>query len=138
MTKTELIRFYSKAIAEGVMPGMDSGGGCSYRTRDGRKCAVGVLLDDATYDEFIAAGGMNCDGLSELTSWRLSILSRALDIAVEGVTGESFWIDIQNAHDSATVYTSSENSFRELFFFRLRDLDAFVDVPDDVWQEVMQ
>lgn len=83
-------RAVSGLRSQGFEKSMDEGT-CSYRANDGKKCAIGWLVDDANYDPTLEGRGANCDEVIEM--------ARIYDVK-EGDT--LFLAYLQQVHDYAT------------------------------------
>lgn len=129
VTKIEAIRIWSQKIREGVMPGINlRTGRCRYR--GATECAIGVLIPHDKMPE-------NCQyGIS---TWQMADHCRSsgvdLNDIIDGFDAADLGV-VQDTHDESARYFPK--NFRQEFFRRLRASAQFRDVPEEIWQEVLQ
>lgn len=102
MKKVEIIQMVASHYNLGNRA-INLGGGCSYRTHDGRMCAVGMCMNDKAigkYDNYVGS-------ISEMTG-RIISEGKSLDsIFKEEYRGHNvnFWDDLQCLHDGDYYWT---------------------------------
>lgn len=95
-----------KAIA------INESGGCQYRTNDGRKCAIGILLPDELYSTNIEANSVS-DLITDYTSQYIyngpdimavgKFFYSLIDDATESTKANSIFLQqLQECHDHST------------------------------------
>lgn len=82
---------------------------CAYRTPDGKKCAVGFLIDDEHYDPDIELNGVKDDIV-------LDSVEASLGYDLDG-QAISMLGDLQNAHDF-----SDDDGFAKWFEIKARNI----------------
>lgn len=90
MTKQEVFDIVAKQLAAQNWEKSLANGSCAYRGVDGKKCAIGALLND---DDVVVH-----EGDTVFERWFDPILER-LDL---GLRGRGFLARLQSAHDLAT------------------------------------
>ena len=70
---------------------------CAYRNREGFKCAIGCLISDETYDEFIETAALGKNNHSDRQDRLLEILD--LNGVPVGDDDIEFLEDLQTLHD---------------------------------------
>lgn len=115
MTKQEYYDLLVKSAYDGTFPGCTPQG-CMYRTPDGHKCAVGVLMDDATLDT------IDREMLQRATVARLALYNLHIP-TVEGLSSYQMGT-VQDAHDQC-AFAGWDASY---FIARINALACFADV----------
>ena len=117
MTKQEAFdKVWEYFIVEEGKPGfrehiLDKGPGCQYRTKDGGRCAIGVLIPDNIYEHYFEQAGP----VAELMN-RVSVIGTLLS----GLT--IFCEKLQTAHDLCP--RSENDNFKSWMKTRLEALSA--------------
>lgn len=107
-------------IAEGNPPSISAEGRCRYRTEDGKKCAIGILIPDELYSE--ALEGSSAKGICDFADIRA-----ALD--VHDSTDINYLNQIQFAHDGAAADHRAE--FAQYVKVKMQEIgkDFGLDIP---------
>ena len=111
----------------------DDGQFCVYRSEDGYRCAIGLLIPDEKYNpKFDSEKNKNELGL-EVVVWNPMKLLTEIGLIAEGAQVESFFLDdLQTCHD-ACVFSYGEpfwNEFSSHIVDICRDYD--LDVPSQI------
>lgn len=80
--------------AQGFERSMNDNGGCVYRGEDNRKCAIGILLPDATYNRLRDPEGCNVEELTRrgaFPEWAAPESDDCMDV--------EFLHDLRRSHD---------------------------------------
>lgn len=120
MTKQEYYNLLVKTSAEGRFPATECWGErteptCCYRTKDGRKCAAGLLIPDDEYSPNME----NRNFMAIINDY-----PALLHCIPEGMTARNVRQIQYNIHDSVALYPWSH----EFFVRRLNQLDCFHNV----------
>lgn len=130
MTKTEAIKKWSDGIRSGVMPGYVDGR-CLYSFR-GHKCAAGILFPDD-----IGEIPDNVNGCSVAGNAFLGWYPGEVGDLIEGLSASDI-CKIQRYHDTTAKLGVVGDEFRSLFFQRIREMDCWTDVTEQVWEEALR
>lgn len=140
-TKTEAVLLWSEKITEGVLPGFDdTQNKCCYRSPCGKECALGVLIPHDVMPEEYTFG---VEHLQKEIKAGTKHIEADFDHLIEGLDVTNL-ASVQNLHDDTAKKSFLRESpsayFRKTFFTKLRDNfdNLFADVPDEIWEKVLQ
>lgn len=98
-TLAEANRFIAEHLIVQGVQALNDGGGCAYRGEEGRSCAVGCLLDDATAEKWDATQGFT--GIGNICAdFGIQEVQDAVQIAGDPETVREFLKVWQGVHDS--------------------------------------
>jgi len=116
VSTVHMIRQGRRAVSEGL------GGTCLYRTKDGLKCAVGILIPDFEYERWMDTAGSILEVLRK--AHRDNLMTPMLIGFQEHA---QLLIQLQEAHDNAALW---EDGMSGLVFI-LRDIGVLFDLNTD-------
>lgn len=96
MSRQEILNTVVNAMIEQDRPSMEKGQACSYRSENGAKCSVGVLMDDNQYS--VLFEGRRAGDLLENED---ELPEDALEFAKVIRRDHEFFNDLQDAHDDS-------------------------------------
>lgn len=124
-TKLEIIedtyKFYT-AFPE--KRAIDKNGKCSFKTKDGRKCAVGRFLVDNIQPQDEGSNGFSCSNYGLCKANSTGFLDNLLLPDYRGHS-EEFWEELQKFHDNKHYWKENNEGILKLgqgFYERLKEL----------------
>jgi hypothetical protein len=92
MTKQEYFDLLVKTSKEGGFPATSSYGGCYYRSPEGKKCTIGLLIPDELYNST-----MEFEDITKIITYI---------VPVDGFTVDDY-CSVQSAHDDMAIKLQS-------------------------------
>ncbi len=107
MTKEEYLAELETRSLNGMFPAINELGECRYRTPDGQKCAIGILISDDKYSSDMEGGNISC-------------LIREYSLQLPEWLTQKQATELQNVHDDM----SDEEWNHELFMKQVHQIIA--------------